>query len=203
MIMGRTMRRIPWEDYIEILEDLQAKQRWLDLVIWTLYGHTGYRLQELRTLKWEDIKEDNIVITTTKTVRFGEHKRVRKAWLHDRVLGAISAAKPFLNRYNLPDLPVLRKPFHPSRNRAVSTTYISRRIKDICKEYDIPGWEDMATHSLRKTFAYRVYEIYKEKEGSAYALEVCRDILGHTQTKTTMVYLGLDNELRKNAFLSL
>ncbi|WP_219717734.1 tyrosine-type recombinase/integrase, partial [Clostridioides difficile] len=51
--------------------------------------------------------------------------------------------------------------------------------------------ENVATHSLRKTFARHIYD---EEENKTYALELIRKILGHKTIEMTRRYIGIDKD---------
>ena len=56
------------------------------------------------------------------------------------------------------------------------------------------GLKNISGHSMRKTYAHRLYEATKD-------VEYVRIALGHTNIETTKRYLGLNHEVKEEAAL--
>ena len=60
--------------------------------------------------------------------------------------------------------------------------------------------ENISTHSLRKTFGRRVYDMQNQSE---HALTVLSQMFGHSNLQITRIYLGLKQEEFNSIYLSL
>ncbi len=76
----------------------------------------------------------------------------------------------------------------------ISIQYINQHLKRIAVEYKITkDPNSIKSHSLRKSFGRRVFEV---NDNSELALILLSDILNHTSAKTTKAYLGIrDKEI--------
>lgn len=90
-----------------------------------------------------------------------------------------------------------RKDGDPSKS--ISVVAANKRIKKLFKEYDIQC-KNLSSHTLRKTFGLRVYEIYNRCED---ALVLLSQIFNHANISITRRYIGLTERRIKNAYLSL
>lgn len=88
-------------------------------------------------------------------------------------------------------------PLYPFQNEQrtgfISSQYVSRCIKRAAKDLGLPDEKvnKIATHSLRKTFATRLYN----KLGSTEeALQIVGKYLHHSNTEETKRYIGLQDE---------
>ena len=69
---------------------------------------------------------------------------------------------------------------------------IRRCQKDLNLPYKI------GTHTLRKTFGYRMFRQYQKSGGEGFALARLQQIFQHSSSKTTLAYIGIsDDECRK------
>lgn len=85
----------------------------------------------------------------------------------------------------------------PSRNKdkygnekPLSETQISRIVKEAAIAVGIKY--NISSHSLRKTGAYIMYEIFKD-------IDLVSDWLGHSNSMVTRRYIGIDREAKYNA----
>ena len=83
----------------------------------------------------------------------------------------------------------------------ISVQYINKHLKLIASKYKIS--KDASTiksHSLRKSFGRRVFEV---NDNSERALILLSDILNHTSAKTTKVYLGIREKEIQDVYMNL
>ena len=78
---------------------------------------------------------------------------------------------------------------------------INDALKKIAKKYPQSGLPyDISTHSLRKAFAIRVWEL--EGGNEAGAMKVSR-MLGHSNIQMTYTYLGITDTISKQIYYSI
>lgn len=180
------------EDVFRILRYLKNKN-YRDYLL-TLFGMcTGLRISDIVVLKIEDVievlnkKNGDEVIVAKEWITIVEEKREynRKLWLDPLVREELEEyAKGKLGHEFL-----FLSNKDKKNNRHISTRHAGRIVKDAAIEVGIK--ENVATHSLRKTFARQTYDAYDNK---SEGLEVIRKILGHKTVEVTRRYLGIDEE---------
>lgn len=180
------------EDVFRILRYLKSKN-YRDYLL-TLFGMcTGLRISDIVVLKIEDVTEVLIkkngdeVIVAKEWVTIVEEKREynRKLWLDPLVREELEEYAKGKSAHEFLFLSNKDK----KNNRHISTRHAGRIVKDAAIEVGIK--ENVATHSLRKTFARQTYDAYDNK---SEGLEVIRKILGHKTVEVTRRYLGIDEE---------
>lgn len=72
-------------------------------------------------------------------------------------------------------------------------------VKKVFQEYDIQC-KNLSSHTLRKTFGLRVYEVYNRCED---ALILLSQMFNHKDISVTRRYIGITERRIKNAYLSL
>ena len=86
--------------------------------------------------------------------------------------------------------------FKSQKNHVFATVTINRTLKRIFAGYA----PVVSSHSLRKTFGRRVYEMNGRSE---HSLVLLSDIFGHSNLALTRRYLGLRKEEISNVYLNL
>ena len=167
-----------------------------DYTLFCFNINIGLRCGDLLHLKIGDIVKDGKIVDS---IRFQEQKskKTRDLFFNEQL-------KEILLRYinSMPDqqsdwflfhaLWPHKKPYKPMTIRNLN--YV---MKDIEKglNLDIP----LGTHSLRKTFARAIFDRESAK-GNMMAIEVLKDLLGHSSTAITRHYIGLNREMVRDIF---
>lgn len=126
----------------------------------------------------------------------GKSQKPRKITFHrnlQSIFKETKAALPALAHFAI---------FAPDSNPAgepVSTTAANKRINNVFKRYGI-ATQNPSSHTLRKTFARRVFEASGKNDE---ALMLLCEILNHEHTAVTRRYIGLTAERIKNIYLNL
>tara|TARA_R110001583_G_scaffold74156_5_gene205586 strand:+ start:13015 stop:13617 length:603 start_codon:yes stop_codon:yes gene_type:complete len=82
--------------------------------------------------------------------------------------------------------------FAGSNGKAFSNSYINKRLKFLFENNET----HVSSHSLRKTFGYRMYEKTENKSEALYKLS---EIFNHSNTGVTKIYIGLRAEELSNS----
>ena len=69
----------------------------------------------------------------------------------------------------------------------MSIQYVNTKLKDIVKRYNIRG-SNISSHSLRKSFGRRVWEINNHSDKS---LIILSEMFNHSNIAVTRKYLGI------------
>lgn len=179
------------EDVFRLLRYL--KERNTRNYILILFGMcTGLRIGDIVSLKFKDVVEvvnKNGVekIKAKEWIKVIEEKRDynRSLWLDSFVREEIEDYAKGKELHEFIFLSNKKK----YGNRPLTPRSVGRIIKSAAKAVGIK--ENVATHSLRKTFARQIYDAHDDK---SYALELVRKILGHKSVDVTRRYLGIDKE---------
>ncbi|UWD50640.1 tyrosine-type recombinase/integrase (plasmid) [Clostridioides difficile] len=175
----------PIKDIEDVFRLLNFLEEWNERnYLLALFGMcTGLRIGDILALKVADV-------TDVKLDKKGKKIRVSKDWIrvieekrdYDREVFLSDVIKNAIENYTQ-DKPGEEFLFKSGKrkkfNRPIQTRQAGRIIKNV------------ATHSLRKTFARHIYD---EEENKTYALELIRKILGHKTIEVTRRYIGIDKE---------
>lgn len=140
----------------------------------------GLRVSDLLSLTWSQIlKDDELVLYEKKTnkrrvIRINERFKAHIADCY-KALGIKDRDEPcFLNRYG----------------DVISLQMINRNFKTIKIKYQIKI-NNFSTHSLRKTWARKVYENENAEGRGDMALLKLSEIMNHSCPSITRRYIGL------------
>jgi integrase len=162
-----------------------------DRTLFILGLSTGFRIAELLSIKVSDVTQYGVArtsVTVAKSKMKGA-KSSRTVPLNETARNAIIL---LVTDYKLEPNDYLFK----SRNGgAVTQGQIRRRLSDAFKALRLLG--PLSTHSMRKTFAQRVYE------ASGRDLPRTQRALGHVSIDSTVKYLGIDQKADESLILNL
>lgn len=163
-------------------------------IFFSLGVYSGLRVSDLLSLKVSAVRDQfYIELLEQKTANTRKRKKKKKFIIHPSLL-------PDLSRYieGMEDDEYL----FPSRQRKRtgkggepfdrSTAY--KMLKDVAKRF---GLKDIGTHTMRKTWGYRLYKDDPEN------LALLMDMFGHSETSITLRYLGLTQEAMDEAIKRL
>lgn len=152
--------------------------------------NSGLRISDLLKLKHSDLTNDNdrLTIIEKKT------KKVREIFINDAIKKAYSKLKTILienNNFNEDGFVFVSQK---------GSVYRTQSINDILKKIFNSKKLQVSSHSLRKSFARRVYSNNNESEN---ALVLLSDIFSHSSIAITRRYLGIRQETIDNVYLTL
>lgn len=184
--MGRAAKKIEWPLAMAILESLEKQDRKRELMMVALGLLTAFRASDWTKLKWGDITGDKIRAKEQKT------GKIREVAIGDRLKQIIA-----LCREGAYDDDFIFTPLRGGTGKTLATGGAIKVLRAIGLEHGIP---DLTSHSLRKSFSYRVYE---QNGMNDHALLMLGMILNHSNTSITRTYLGLTSEEISSIYLKL
>lgn len=203
IIRGEKVRSNPiperkYEQFKFKLEEISGKYAERNKIIFLIGVATGYRLQDIVNLTIGEIKES---LEDGKFV-IREQKQY-KAWLSFIKRNPKSNRKPpkpreAIIKSNLRKVLVIyckgkaksQYAFESNKKGChISQQSYSKILAEVGKSL---GIKNISGHSLRKTYATRLYEYTRD-------LEFVRRSLGHKSIETTKVYLGIEDEIKDNS----
>lgn len=159
--------------------------------------NVGLRASDIRKLKWNFFLNDDgsfkdfYSLQPKKQRKYGKFV---KLYFNQTIKKAIT---DYLNQYPVDDI---NDYLFKSRkgNDAISENALWRIIKETAVEAGIN--KNIGSHSLRKSFGYHVWHNAEDKNKALVTLQL---IFNHSDTRTTMAYIGLLNNEIENMFLSV
>lgn len=173
----------PWSDQ-------KKKQLSKFLLLISIGCYCGLRGGDILKLRWYEIHEK-------ETLELIEEKTMKKRqitinnYLKNLITKYITVIKPD----TINDLVFTNK----DGLKAISIQYTNRYLKNLFKEYNIKV-KNPSTHTLRKTFGLRVYEMNFKSDDALITLS---QIFNHSNTAITRRYIGLQGKKIENIYLSL
>ncbi len=151
--------------------------------------NVGLRISDVLNLKHKDLQGDKLVLTEKKT------GKKRELTLNTNVLSAYSKLLSMLDsqgiKVNADDFIFVSQK---------GTVYKTQSINVILKQIFNSKKLQISSHSLRKSFARRVYDNNNQSEASLVLLS---SVLNHSNIANTRCYLGLRKETIQNVYLTL
>jgi len=185
---------------IEVKYLLSHANNLRDAALLTLGFCTGYRISELLSLKLSDVVDlkgriyDSVSVKAENTkTKIGRTVRLNS--------DAVKTLTQFITT-RLKTGALLSEPLFISRKsdggelRAISRVQAWRVIQVLCELADVVS-KGVGTHSLRKTFAARIYEAVKGELGKVQIA------LGHANISSTISYLSFNQTDVDAAIMSI
>ena len=192
MKRSTTTSSLDWTQMLGLCAELKRDGLHRDYLLIMMGCHFGLRISDLLKLTWNDVyKQESVIVKEGKT---GKQRIINE---HARVREALEFSKPHLltGADITTDHPILANRW----GSALTVSYINKRLKWVFSRYRIKT-QNASSHTLRKTFGKRVYEMNGETDKSLVFLS---EIFGHSNTAITRRYLGITQEEIADAYLSL
>jgi len=151
--------------------------------------NTGLRISDVLGIRHQEMLGEKLIITEKKT------KKPREITINENVLKAYSILVISLEEQNAKfnDEDFI---FTSQKGGVYKTQSINEILKQIFNSKSL----QVSSHSLRKSFARRVYTNLNESED---ALVLLSDIFSHSSVAITRRYLGIRQETISNVYLTL
>lgn len=176
------------EQAYDIQDYLKTKSN-RNYMLFILGISTGYRAGDLIKLKVRDIKES--LDTGYFTIMEGKKlnsKNIREKNRKPRKVVIVKNLRNKLEEY-IRDSNDFDYMFPSRKGGYIQVKRVSQILKEAGDYFNI---EKISAHSMRKTYAYRIYE------KNEHDLLAIKEMLGHSSTEETKAYLGLDREVFDN-----
>ena len=191
----RTTSYLPWQQARRLVSSCEAEGQHNVALMIAAGIYFGLRIGDLLNLTWGQVDQPTFTATEGKTGKV-RHVAVHPefAAVRDRYRATFyDHAQPAPGQYI----------FTPQRShrhgRPVSVTAANKRFAAALSRHGIET-ANPSTHTLRKTFARRVWETNGKSEA---ALVLLSDILNHGSIAVTRRYLGITSEEIAAAYISL
>lgn len=143
---------------------------------------TGFRASDIVPLRVRDVKDkEHLCIIEEKT------NKERKIKINKELKKSISKYIEGKKNYEV------LFPSRKGKNKPISTTQAYRILHNAAEQL---GIEKVGTHTGRKGFGYDIYQRTKD-------IALVQALYNHTNAKTTMAYLDIDQEVKDSAIDNL
>ena len=180
----------------ELLQSFHGTFANRDKALFVLGLKSGFRISELLSLRLGDIMQAGKLVDHVKVRRSNMKKKLegRSVLLHPEAKEALGVwiSELMLFGYNKPNSFVFQS--RQGKDSPISRMHAWRILRTIYNEAELTG--QLGTHSLRKTFADRVYNKLDKD------LPMLQRALGHRNINSTVSYLSFAQEEVDQAILS-
>jgi len=183
---------IEWNSMLGLLVRLKKAKRIKEYLLIGTGAYLGLRASDLLNLRWSDLMyKDEIAITEKKT---GKHRHITINTSLKGVLSYVSEELTKQGKFNL-DAYI----FANRNGEKVSIQYINRLLKKTFSDFGVRT-QNASTHTLRKTFGKRVWEMDGKSERSLIYLS---QIFNHSSIGITRRYIGIVQEDIRDIYMKL
>lgn len=193
------------EDIDRISRYLIANERYRDNMLFIIGINFGLRVSDLRLLRFSNLINnefafrDSFAILEKKTKNTRKHKQNRYITINNAVVEAVTMYLEHTPNIKLSDYLFRSESNHGSgENTPIHRNSIDRILKGIAKELGLGN--KMATHSLRKTFAYHQMVM---SGNDPRKLLLLQKMFGHSTAAQTLDYIGITGEEIEEAYRKL
>lgn len=168
----------------EIEKSFHGRHATRNKTLFLLGIHSGFRISELLSIRVKDVWNGSGPRESVQVRRSN-----MKAKKNGRTVPLNSVAKRAISEYMAEYQLDPKSPLFPSQvnpDQPVNRQRAHRILSDVFIECGLDG--SVATHSLRKTFAWSVYKV---TGGNIHAVQ---QMMGHANISTTVSYLGFNHE---------
>lgn len=187
-----TCSGIEWNSLLGLLVQLQKAKRNREFLLIGTGAYLGLRASDLLNLRWSDLLgKDEVTIMEKKTGK-SRHISINTSLM--TILEYVSSELTKQGKFNLYDF------LFANRNgEKVSIQYINRLMKKTFADFGVRT-QNASTHTLRKTFGKRVWEMDGKSERSLIYLS---QIFNHSSISITRRYIGIVQEDIRDIYMKL
>lgn len=183
---------IEWGQFLTLIESLKRFKEYKFLLFVSLGGYCGLRIGDILSLKWEQIIGKNEL-----HLHEGKTGKYRRITMNASLQAIIQQVYTSLEREH--HLQAGQYVFKGRSGQPMSRQYVNRILRQLFQKSKIKV-QNPSSHTLRKTFGKRVYEVNDRSEASLILLS---SIFNHSSTAITRKYIGISQETIKDAYLNL
>jgi integrase len=183
---------IEWNSLLGLIERLKKAKRYREYLLIGTGAYLGLRASDLLELKWSDVLgKEEVEITENKT---GKHRYISINSSLKDILAYTSRELSRHGKFNYDSF------LFANRNGGkVSIQYINRLLKKTFSDFGVKT-QNASTHTLRKTFGKRIWEMDGKSERSLIYLS---QIFNHSSISITRRYIGIVQEDIRDIYMKM
>lgn len=192
-------------DIERISDFLLAQGRYRDNMLFVVGINFGLRVSDLRRLRFCNLINENLVfkdgfsILEKKTKNTRKHRKNRSITINQAVMEAVTLYLEHTPGVRLDSYMFVSESNNGSKgDQPISRCSIDRILKGIAA--DLHLGIKMATHTLRKTFAYHQMVM---SHNDPRKLLLLQKMFGHSTSSQTLDYIGITSEEIEEAYRNL
>lgn len=193
------------DDITRISQFLIGQKRFRDNMLFIVGINFGLRISDLRSLRFTHIINDDCTfrdrfpILEKKTRNTRKHQRNRYITINTAVVEAVTMYLENTPNVRLSDYMFRSQSNNGvNENKPISKQAVDSMLKGIARDLGLGN--RMATHSLRKTFAYHQMVM---SGNDPRKLLLLQKMFGHSTAAQTLDYIGITSEEIDEAYRSL
>lgn len=193
------------DDIIRVSRFLIEQKRFRDNMLFIVGINFGLRISDLRSLRFSHLINDDCTfrdrfpILEKKTRNTRKHQRNRYITINTAVVEAVTLYLENTEGVRLSDYMFRSKSNNGvNENRPISKQAVDSILKGIAKDCGLGN--HMATHTLRKTFAYHQMVM---SGNDPRKLLLLQKMFGHSSAAQTLDYIGITSEEIDEAYRNL
>lgn len=193
------------DDIIRVSQFLIEQKRFRDNMLFIVGINFGLRISDLRSLRFSHLINDDCTfrdrfpILEKKTRNTRKHQRNRYITINTAVVEAVTLYLENTEGVRLSDYMFRSKSNNGvNENRPISKQAVDSILKGIAKDCGLGN--RMATHTLRKTFAYHQMVM---SGNDPRKLLLLQKMFGHSSAAQTLDYIGITSEEIDEAYRNL
>ena len=192
-----TTAPLKWIEAQNLLKLLKVDNKHNTRLLFSIGFYTGLRISDILQIKWSDIISSNGEPKETLSRKETKTGKFREIEINETLREVIEEAYKYENPKSL-SLYCFTFKRHKLK-KPLTVTGANKRIKTTFEKYSITT-QNPSSHTLRKTFALRVFEANDKSEE---ALILLSEIFNHSSIAITRKYIGLTQSRIKNAYLNI
>ena len=193
------------EDILRISQFLIGQKRYRDNMLFIVGINFGLRVSDLRSLRFTHLINDDFTfrdrfpILEKKTRNTRKHQKNRYITINTAVVEAVTLYLENTPNVRLSDYMFRSQSNNSAKeNKPISKQAVDSMLKGIARDLGIGN--RMATHTLRKTFAYHQMVM---SGNDPRKLLLLQKMFGHSTAAQTLDYIGITSEEIDEAYRNL
>lgn len=171
---------LQWTEAMTLVKKMYRDKLYRDSILIATGCMTGLRISDILRLTYADILDNDILTINEK--KTGKRREIPLR---------VDYKKHVENCFKAMKLSDTSKPMFLSYQGSVITIQMVNKTLHGLKDRYHLNIDHFTSHTLRKTFARRIYDTAKDRE---YALIKLSSVLGHSNCSITRRYLGIKRE---------
>lgn len=172
---------IQWDILMQLILKLQRDNEYKFCLLISIGCFTGLRISDIQALRWEDILDKDVLCITEKKT-----KKYRKIKINADLKGIIIKCYALMKSPPIENFLLVNK----YGTKAIRIQWVNEKLKRLFAEYGVKCTH-ASSHTLRKTFGRRVWELNNHSDKSLVLLS---EIFQHSSVQITKRYLGIREE---------
>jgi integrase len=187
-----TTSGLEWTSMLGILVRLKQEKDHRAYLLIATGCYFGLRIGDLLNLKWVDLLEkDEFIITEQKT---GKKRKITINIFVKESLSLVAEAETISGKFD-PNGYL----FKNRQANKITIQFANLMLHEVFRKYNVRV-QNGSTHTLRKTFGKRVWEMDNKSERSLVYLS---EIFSHSSIATTKKYIGITDKQIADVYLKL